>query len=81
MLINPIMFAVKEGVSVLRTRFGFARTAGTSIRAGTGNYLTQFIVLQTSDFRPTFFLIRASQPGLSQDRATAEIIPQQTGIL
>ena len=49
MLINPIMFVVKEGVSVLRTRFGFARTAGTSIRAATGNYLTQFIVLQASD--------------------------------
>ena len=35
-----IIFVVKEGVSVLRTRFGFTRTTGTSNRAVAGNYYT-----------------------------------------
>ena len=35
---------MKEGVSVLRTRFGFTRTTGTSSKVGTGNYLRNLLL-------------------------------------
>ena len=72
MCFNTIIFVVKEGVSVLRTRFGFTRTTGTSTKAVAGNYYTQFIVLRLQTNTGTSYYQDQSArlpPRLSDDRS------------